>query len=108
MKKLLLLFFPVLLFSCGNKLKNTVWTCTVADNYSNVTYKIEFLTEDKCAIKQNNTNVFCIYKFENSNLVFYYVMPNGNRIIYDIGTIENNNCIKLRNTANGNCFNKIK
>lgn len=116
MKKLLLLFFPVFLFSCGNKLKDTVWTCTVVDKYSDVTYKIEFLTGNECAIEWksekdefNNSNaLFCTYKFENSNLVFYYDIPNRNRIIYDIGTIENNNCIKLRNIANGNCFTKIK
>ena len=113
MKKLFLLIFVVSLFSCGNKLKDTVWACTVIDNYMNEkTYKIEFLTGDKCSIelkdKFDKSNVFCIYTFENSNLIFYYDLPNGNRIIYDMGTIENDNCIKLRNIAEGNCFTKIK
>ena len=52
MKKLFLLIFVVSLFSCGNKLKDTVWACTVIDNYMNEkTYKIEFLTGDKCSIE---------------------------------------------------------
>lgn len=71
-------------------------------------YNIEFLTNEKCAVKENKNTIFCIYKFENSNLVLYFDMPNGNRIIYDMGTIENNNCIRFRKIAEGNYFTKIK